>query len=242
MSAAARTAAIQLIAKKSPLAVDPQHRGSVPELFGINVFKVREIMVMPPVTAVAGAPPHLLGMANIRGQVIPVIDLAGAVGCVPKNGLNILMVTEYARSTQGFAVEEVDQIVRLEWRQVLSAESSTAGGMITSIARLDGDVDNSRLAQVLDVESILRTLRDALGQPKSYRQADIETGIAALGRHLCFSHFVDGEKWQEDGGALIRKWIDYVGTGSPKPAPGWLVVGFLCVVLTEPADGTPTST
>nr|WP_315235403.1 chemotaxis protein [uncultured Albidiferax sp.] len=128
------------------------------ELFGINVFKVREIMVMPTITAVAGSTKHMLGMTNIRGQVIPVIDLAGAVGCLPKNGLNILMVTEYARSTQAFAVEEVDQIVRLDWSQVLSAESNTAGGMITSIARLDGDVDNTRLAQVLDVEQILRNV------------------------------------------------------------------------------------
>ena len=128
------------------------------ELFGINVFKVREIMVMPTITAVAGSSRHMLGMTNIRGQVIPVIDLAGAVGCNPKNGLNILMVTEYARSTQAFAVEEVDQIVRLDWSQVLSAESNTAGGMITSIARLDGDVDNTRLAQVLDVEQILRNV------------------------------------------------------------------------------------
>jgi two-component system chemotaxis response regulator CheV len=128
------------------------------ELFGINVFKVREIMVMPTITAVAGSSKHLLGMTNIRGQVIPVIDLAGAVGCLPKNGLNILMVTEYARSTQAFAVEEVDQIVRLDWGQVLSAESNTAGGMITSIARLDGDIDNTRLAQVLDVEQILRNV------------------------------------------------------------------------------------
>jgi two-component system chemotaxis response regulator CheV len=128
------------------------------ELFGINVFKVREIMVMPTITAVAGSSKHMLGMTNIRGQVIPVIDLAGAVGCVPKNGLNILMVTEYARTTQAFAVEEVDQIVRLEWSQVLSAESNTNGGMITSIARLDGDVDNTRLAQVLDVEQILRNV------------------------------------------------------------------------------------
>jgi len=126
------------------------------ELFGINVFKVREILVMPTITAVAGSTRHMLGMTNIRGQVIPVIDLAGAVGCRPKNGLNILMVTEYARSTQAFAVEEVDQIVRLDWSQVLSAESSTQGGMITSIARLDGDIDNTRLAQVLDVEQILR--------------------------------------------------------------------------------------
>jgi len=126
------------------------------ELFGINVFKVREILVMPTVTAVAGALPHMLGVANIRGQIIPVIDLASAVGCKPRTGLNILMVTEYARSTQGFAVEEVDEIVRLDWSQVLSAEASAVGGMVTSIARLDGDIDNTRLAQVLDVEQILR--------------------------------------------------------------------------------------
>ncbi len=129
------------------------------ELFGINVFKVREIMVMPSVTAVAGSSAHMMGVTNIRGQVIPVIDLPSAVGCIPKQGLNILLVTEYARSTQGFAVEEVDEIVRLDWNQVLSAENSTsAGGMITSIARLDGDTDNTRLAQVLDVEQILRTV------------------------------------------------------------------------------------
>ncbi|MFZ3119299.1 MAG: chemotaxis protein [Variovorax sp.] len=129
------------------------------ELFGINVFKVREIIVAPTITAVAGSSPHMLGVTNIRGQLMPVIDLAGAVGCVPKNGRNILLVTEYARTTQAFAVEEVDEIVRLEWSQVLSAEGSTsASGLITSIARLDGDVHGTRLAQVLDVEQILRTV------------------------------------------------------------------------------------
>ena len=127
------------------------------ELFGINVFKVREIMEMPDVTAVAGSHPHMLGVVNIRGQIVPVIDLPSAVGCHAAKGLKILMVTEFARSTQAFAVEEVDEIVRLEWNQVLSAEM-TGGGLITSIARLDGDVDNTRLAQVLDVEQILRNV------------------------------------------------------------------------------------
>nr|MCU0958044.1 chemotaxis protein CheW [Hydrogenophaga sp.] len=59
------------------------------ELFGINVFKVREIMVMPTITAIANAAPHVLGVANIRGQIIPVIDLPSIVGCVPKRGLTI---------------------------------------------------------------------------------------------------------------------------------------------------------
>jgi two-component system chemotaxis response regulator CheV len=78
------------------------------ELFGINVFKVREIMVMPTITAMFNAPPHVLGVANIRGQIIPVIDLPAVVGCTPTRGHTILMVTEYARTTQAFAVEEVD--------------------------------------------------------------------------------------------------------------------------------------
>ena len=126
------------------------------ELFGINVFKIREIVAMPPVTAMAGSPPNVLGVVNLRGQVIPVIDLPAVVGCVPKTGLNIMLVTEYARSTQAFAAESVEDIVRLDWNQILSADNSVASGMVTSIARLDGnDSSTTRLAQILDVESIL---------------------------------------------------------------------------------------
>lgn len=128
------------------------------ELFGINVFKIREIVAMPEITSVAGAPPNMLGVVNLRGQIISVIDLPAIAGCTPQTGLNIILVTEFARSTQAFAVESVEDIARLDWGQVLSAESSSAGGMVTSIARLDGDTDHTRLVQVLDVESILRNM------------------------------------------------------------------------------------
>lgn len=149
--------------------------GDRSELFGINVFKVREIVAMPVITAVAGALPHNLGVVNLRGQIIPVIDLPSVVGCKPKTGLNIMLVTEYARSTQGFAVESVEEIVRLDWSQVLSAEASAGGGMVTSIARLDGDSENTRLAQVLDVEQILRLI-----SPVNAKEIDPETIGAKL--------------------------------------------------------------
>ncbi len=125
------------------------------ELYGINVFKLREIVPMPPLTKVAGMVSPMMGMANIRGEIIAVIDLPAVVGCVPKTGLNILLLTEYARSTQAFAVESVDDIVRLEWSQVLAAESGVKSRNITSIARLDNDKASNRLALVLDVEQIL---------------------------------------------------------------------------------------
>ncbi len=143
--------------------------GERSELFGINVFKVREIVAMPKVTAVAGSAPYMLGVVNLRGQIIPVLDLPSITGCTPKTGLNILLVTEFARSTQAFAVESVEDIVRLDWRQVLSAEG-VAGAMVTSIARLDGNAKDSRLAQVLDVETILRTM-----MPNDGKNIDPET-------------------------------------------------------------------
>jgi two-component system chemotaxis response regulator CheV len=125
------------------------------ELFGINVFKIREIVPMMPITKAAGTQSPVLGMVNIRGQVISVIDLPAVAGCTPRTGLNILLITEYARSTQAFAVESVEEIVRLDWSQVLSAEASAGGDIVTSIARLDSNVEGGQLVQVLDVEQIL---------------------------------------------------------------------------------------
>jgi two-component system chemotaxis response regulator CheV len=133
--------------------------GEHSELFGINVFKIREIVAMPTITKVAGAPDHVLGVVNLRGQIIQVLDLPSIAGVTPKTGLNIMLVTEFARTTQAFAVESVEEIVRLDWTQVMSAERSAGSGMVTSIARLEAfDGQPARLAQVLDVETILRNL------------------------------------------------------------------------------------
>jgi len=126
------------------------------ELFGINVFKLSEIVPMMPLTKAVGMEPPLLGMINVRGKIIPVIDLPAVVGCQPRTGLNILLITEYARSIQAFAVESVDDIVRLDWNQVLTAETGVNGGYTMSLARLDADnMETSRLALILDVEQIL---------------------------------------------------------------------------------------
>lgn len=152
------------------------------ELFGINIFKVREIMVMPAITKMVNAPAHVLGVANIRGQVITVIDLPAIAGCTPKaEGERILLVTEFARSTQGFAVEEVTEIVRVDWKHVLSAEGH-GGELVTSIVRVDGEAENSRLAQILDVERILADVMPdhARLESASGGRLDIPAGTVVL--------------------------------------------------------------
>jgi two-component system chemotaxis response regulator CheV len=104
----------------------------------------------------------VLGVVNLRGQIIQVLDLPSITGCKPETGLNIMLVTEFARTTQAFAVESVEEIVRLDWNQVMSSEHSAGSGMVTSIARLEDEHGGApRLAQVLDVETILRNLSPA---------------------------------------------------------------------------------
>ena len=151
--------------------------GDKAELFGINVFKVREIVEMPKITAIIGAAKGVLGVVNLRGQVIQVIDLPYIVGCQPQTGLNIMLVTEFARHTIAFAVEAVEEIVRLDWTQVLAADGNAATGMVTSIARLDGDVDNTRLVQVLDVEAIQRRVSPAPEQEVNPHTIGPELGL-----------------------------------------------------------------
>jgi two-component system chemotaxis response regulator CheV len=110
--------------------------GDFSELFGINVFKIREIVAMPTITAVAGSPGTRAGRGQPARPDHPGAGPAGIAGVKPKTGLNIMLVTEFARTTQAFAVESVEEIVRLDWSQVMSAEHSAGSGMVTSIARL----------------------------------------------------------------------------------------------------------
>lgn len=146
------------------------------ELFGINVFKVREIVAMPALTAMAGAPQHVLGMVNLRGQVIPVIDLPAVIGCTPETGLNLMLVTEFARTTQAFAAESVEDIVRLDWGKILPADhtASVARGLVTSIARLDDGQGGVKLVQILDVESILQRVMPS--ESIEVKKEDVGTG------------------------------------------------------------------
>ena len=119
------------------------------ETFGINVFKVREVMRTPPITSAPEMPASVQGMVSLRGVLVPVVDLAAYAGVVTETPRSIMIVTEYAGHTQGFLVEGVDTILRLDWSQMkvppdmLVAEM---GGLVTAVTELaDG-----RLVMMMD--------------------------------------------------------------------------------------------
>jgi two-component system chemotaxis response regulator CheV len=124
------------------------------ETFGINVFKVREVMRTPAITAAPEMPAAVEGMVSLRGVLVPVVDLGKYVGVGQDSPRDIMIVTEYNGHTQGFLVEAVDTILRLDWAQMrVPPDMLTAhmGGLVTAVTEL---ADN-RLVMLLDVEKVL---------------------------------------------------------------------------------------
>lgn len=124
------------------------------ETFGINVFKVREVMRVPTITHAPEMPAAVEGMVSLRGALVPVIDLAKFTGIEVESKPEIMIVTEYNGHTQGFLVEAVDTILRLDWSsmrvppEMLNAQM---GGLVTAVTELaDG-----RLVMMMDVEKVL---------------------------------------------------------------------------------------
>ena len=124
------------------------------ETFGINVFKVREVMRIPKITRAPEMPPSVEGMVSLRGALVPVVDLAKYTGIQTDEKAEIMIVTEYNGHTQGFLVKAVDNILRLDWSAMRVPPAmlvAEMGGLVTAITELK----DGRLVMMLDVEKVL---------------------------------------------------------------------------------------
>ena len=124
------------------------------EIFGINVFKVREVMRIPAITRAPEMPNAVEGMVSLRGALVPVIDLAKYTGAQTESKPEIMIITEYNGHTQGFLVEAVDNILRLDWSSMKVPPdmlNNQMGGLVTAVTELS----DGRLVMMMDVEKVL---------------------------------------------------------------------------------------
>lgn len=138
------------------------------ETFGINVFKVREVIKTPEITAAPHMPAAVLGMVSLRGHLIPVVDLGHYAGFGDNAERKVLVLTEYNGKTQGFLVHSVDTILRISWSEMKVPPAMIAGqlkGLVTSVTELaDG-----RLVMMLDVERVLSELSPSEEEELAYQ-------------------------------------------------------------------------
>ncbi len=136
------------------------------EIFGINVFKVREVMKLPALTQIPEADSRIVGMANIRGIMVPVVGLKRSLGLSGEiqedtegaiNSHPYLIVSEYNGSLQGFLVAGVDRIIRFSWSAIKTPPAivrENNKGAVTAVTMLD----DGRMVLILDVEKVLNDI------------------------------------------------------------------------------------
>ena len=125
------------------------------QLYGINVFKVKEVLQCPKLSSLPNSRAAVRGVAHIRGETIPIIDLSMAIGlpAIAQESLatSFVIITEYNRKTQGFLVTGVDRIMNMNWEDILPPPKGAGKDVyMTAVTNIE-----DKLVEIIDVEKIL---------------------------------------------------------------------------------------
>ncbi|SFP30234.1 chemotaxis protein CheV [Pseudomonas borbori] len=151
------------------------------QLYGINVFKVKEVLQCPKLTIMPKSSPVVRGVASIRGGTIPILDLSMATGRPPLQDLqnSFVIITEYNTKVQGFLVHSVERIVNMNWEEIHPPPKGAGRDhYLTAVTRLDKE-----LVEILDVEKILAEVAPT-SEVISVGVVDANTQNKALSKHV----------------------------------------------------------
>lgn len=131
-------------------------------VYGVNVSKVREIIKIPVLTELPGTPEFIEGIFDLRGVVVPVINLAKWMQIKEPEGQMLkprVIVTEFSNVLIGFIVHEAKRIRRISWKDIEPSTFSTGSGAfdkgrITGVTR----IENDEVLLILDLESVVEDL------------------------------------------------------------------------------------
>lgn len=130
------------------------------QIFAMNVFKVREVIAVPRMLKLPKAHPNLSGVASIRGNSVPIVDLCKAINMPerPFGEYQNVIITEYNRSVQGFLVGSVLNITNLSWTNI-SPPPRSAGKetYLTAITNLELE-NRKQIVSIIDVEKVLANI------------------------------------------------------------------------------------
>ncbi|KLN64343.1 MULTISPECIES: chemotaxis protein CheV [Vibrio] len=147
--------------------------------YGINVFKVKEVLQCPKLTSMPNLHHLVKGVAHIRGHTVSVIDLSLAVGGRPTTDVEkaFVVIAEFNRTIQAFLVTSVERIINMHWEAILPPpEGAGKSNYLTAVTNIDNE-----LVEILDVEKILaeiapvdETMDSSIGEEIAQVEAEKE--------------------------------------------------------------------
>ncbi len=131
------------------------------EEFGLDILKVQEINRMVEITRVPNTPDFVVGVINLRGKVIPIIDLRARLG-MPEKAYNKdtrIIVVELEGKVIGFVVDKVNEVLRIN-KNITEPPPPMAGGINSDFITAVGKLEN-RLLILLDLNKVITTEEQA---------------------------------------------------------------------------------
>jgi len=125
------------------------------EEYGISILKVQEIRGYDAVTRIANAPAFLKGVLNLRGQIVPIVDMRikFALGQAGYDSFTVVIILNIGRQVIGMVVDSVSDVVTLTPDQVRPAPS--IGGGIDADHLLGLGTVGERMLILLDIERLM---------------------------------------------------------------------------------------
>ncbi|HXN23296.1 MAG TPA: chemotaxis protein CheW [Candidatus Dormibacteraeota bacterium] len=126
------------------------------ETFGVRISTVREIVRVPEITVVPNAPDYIEGVINLRGKIIPVMDLRKRFGAkdLEPNKKNRVLVVEVENKVIGLIVNSASEVLKIPPSEVVAPSSMFQEGemsYVTGVGKLNG-----RLVILLDTAKIMQ--------------------------------------------------------------------------------------
>jgi purine-binding chemotaxis protein CheW len=136
------------------------------EEYGIDILKVQEIRGYDTVTRIANAPAHILGVINLRGVIVPIVDLRlkFALGEAKYDAFTVVIILNVAERVVGAVVDSVSDVLELAPQQIRAAPEFSAlldASCITGLASVKhGGAE--RMLILLDIERLMSSADMAL--------------------------------------------------------------------------------
>ncbi len=193
--------------------------------YGINVFKVQEVIQCPPLTHMPNSASAVRGIVNMRGNTISVIDLGMAMGeppvAVPEKGY--VIITEFNRKVQGMLVNSVDRIINMNWNDIMPPPTGMGKNIyMTAVTKIDDE-----LIEIIDVEKVLSEI---VGQKTAVSDELVDKGSDTDNYHVLV---VDDSSVARN---QVRRTLDQLGISSVSCNDGAEALALLKSISEEHGD------
>lgn len=214
-------------------------------ILGVNVAKVKEVLRTPPLTKVPNMPKEVEGMAEIRGELIPVVSIAKWIGInEPPERKKYLLFMEFLREKVGVIIHAAKRIRRISWSDIKKAPdvlNTRLNGRITGVVDteeglllildFEGILHDMGLLKVFDVEKLKEIevphkLNILVAEDSPVARKIIKDILESAGHHVIITE--DGKQaWEklnellqkaQQEGKSIRDYIDLVLTDIEMPS------------------------